>query len=100
MARARSLLCGLVLGLSMAALANAQLFSAELDSENQTPPISGVDGSGQCSTFPINATTWGYNVTLLDLQDVTLAHFHYGNSTTSGPGKHGAYIWMNTKWVC
>lgn len=82
---ARASLLSLVLLLSLCAFANAQIFFSELDAENQTPPIPSVDGSGQCSTFPINETTWGYNVTLLDLQDVTLAHFHYGNSTTSGP---------------
>lgn len=70
---------------SLCAVANGQVFSAYLDSENQTPPIPGVEGFGECSTYPINSTTWGYNITLVDLHDVTLAHFHYGNSTTSGP---------------
>lgn len=83
MARRTLLLCGLLV--SLIVLTSAQVFTSDLDAQNQTPPISGVDGSGQCSTFEINATTWGYNVTLLDLQDVTLAHFHYGNATTSGP---------------
>lgn len=82
MTRAYLLLSALVICLS--ASADAQ-FSADLDSENQIPPIPGVAGFGQCSTFPINSTTWGYNVTLVNLEDVILAHFHYGNSTTSGP---------------
>lgn len=70
---------------AVAPLAHAQTYHADLDAENQVPPISGFSGSGSCTTYPINSTTWGYNVTIVDVPDLTLAHFHMGNATTSGP---------------
>ncbi len=84
MAKALGLLCLLLV--TVVSLAQAQVFTADLDGENQVPPVSNFPGFGSCLTFPINSTTWGYNVTVVDIPDLTLAHFHYGNtSTLDGP---------------
>jgi len=75
-----------VLLVTVLSLAQAQVFTADLDGENQVPPVLDFPGFGSCATFPINSTTWGYNVTVVDIPDLTLAHFHYGNtSTLDGP---------------
>ena len=84
MVKLASLTVLLVLGLL--SLAQAQTFMTEMDGENQVPPVSSFSGFGSCATYPINSSTWGYNVTLVDIPDLTLAHFHYGNqSTLDGP---------------
>ena len=84
MVKPTSLMLLLLLGLL--SLAQAQTFMTEMDAENQVPPISGYSGFGSCATYPINSSTWGYNVTLVDIPDLMLAHFHYGNqSTLDGP---------------
>ncbi|KAL0044971.1 hypothetical protein WJX82_003665 [Trebouxia sp. C0006] len=84
MAKASGLMCLLLV--TVLSLAQAQVFTAELDGEHQVPPVSNFPGFGSCATFPINSTTWGYNVTVVDIPDLTLAHFHYGNtSTLDGP---------------
>ena len=84
MAKSLGLLC-LTLA-TLLSLGQAQVFTTEMDAENQVPPISGFSGFGSCATYPINSSTWGYNITLVDIPDLTLAHFHYGNtSTLDGP---------------
>ena len=61
------------------------IYTADLDAENQLPPIQDFPGFGSCTTYPINDTTWGYNLTVVDIPDLTLAHFHEGGPQTSGP---------------
>ena len=80
-----SLVCVLLAGAAPLNLTTAHTFTADLDPGHQVPPLTGVPGFGQCTTYPINSTTWGYKVNVVDVPDLTEAHFHQGKAGTNGP---------------
>ena len=60
-----------------------QKFTAHLFGDQQVPPVQ-TNASGMAWFKPIQDNVW-FNITITDIQGITLAHIHSGKQGENGP---------------
>ncbi|KAL4425314.1 hypothetical protein ABPG75_009330 [Micractinium tetrahymenae] len=69
-------------------VAKAMTWEADLNAENQVPPLTEADVNGAMAKFTLSmaegSDSWEYTLDVMGIENMTMAHIHAGNASENG----------------